>query len=706
MNGAALSWREALRPTPAQLDLALFIAKTLAAGFLALWLSMRFGLDRPATAMVTVFIVSQPQSGFVLAKSAYRAAGTLIGSAATLLLVALFSQQRELFIGAIALWVGACAMGAARFRDFKAYAFVLSGYTACLIGFPAALQAGAAFDIALSRVSEVMLGIVCAGLVADVVAPQRLAPALVALIRTRYGAFAELVAATLRDEIADRADAERRHARLAADIMQMESLRAAAFFEDAESRVRDARLQQLNADFMSALTSFHALERLLARLQAPEQAAVREALRARAAPLAEALAAPPRRAAEAAATLPALRGAMQAIEAAPAPAFDDDALRREFAGAVELLRQLGAEVIAYTRVYASLAAARMPEADENLLSGARFVPHADLPSAFVTGLRAALACVLVCSFWIASDWPDGANAVLNATVVCCLFAASPTPRLAIAQMIVGVLLAVVFGYVCALMVLPLADGFALLALALTPFLLFGLWLLAHAPAAGVGASFLIFFTTLVSPQNPPTHDPAFLINQGLSLAMGMAAGSLIFAVLLPAEGEVRLRRLRRALRRQIEHACTAPLRPALRRRFESHCRDLQAQIQATGGATPARIAATQNYALSVLDIGHAVIAARESLTGAEALRPWREALQPLLAAIVRVCARPDAATRGEVQQRLGALIAALDAADVHSPELRPSLRRVAAALQRVRGGLLDLARAFAGDARDGASDAA
>lgn len=690
VRSAAFSWRAVFTIGAAQRQQSLFILKTLLAGFLSLWLSMRFGLDKPATAMTTVFIVSQPQSGFVLAKSAYRAAGTLIGSAATLLLVMLFSQSRELFIGSVALWIGLCAMGAARFRDFKAYAFVLSGYTACMIGFPAALQTGAAFDIALSRVSEVLLGIACAGIVADVIAPQRLAPLLVALVRSRYRDFALLVADTLRGSDPEARNAKT-HAQLAADILQLESLRGAVFFEDAEARVRDSRLRQLNVDFMAALTTFHALERLLARLRDAHGEPVRGALTTIAAPLAQALADPPTMAAEAPRKIAPLHEAAQAIARAGTPAFDDPALRLEFVSGLELLRQLAAELIAYTRVYASLASLQIQDEDAKLISGARFTPHADLPSAFVTGLRAVLALVIVCAFWVASDWPDGPTAALNATVVCCLFAAAPTPRFAIRQMIVGIALSVALGLVCALLVLPQMDGFVLLMLALAPFLAFGLWLAAQPAAAGVGASFLIFFTTLVSPQNPPTHDPAFLLNQGFALILGMAVGSLCFSVLLPAEGEARLERLQQALRRQLRHACHASL-SGLRQRFQSQCRDLLLQIQATTGIAPARIEAAQNYGLSVLDIGHAISDARATITGSDALHEWRAALRPMLDAVVALCDDPSPATRAEIQGQLAALIARIDGACTPDSPARPALRRVIAALHRIRSGLLDLER--------------
>jgi len=62
-----------------------------------------FNLDQPYWALLTVFIVSQPlQSGQVLAKNLYRIIGTVIGAGVALLFVALFAQERVLFLGALA----------------------------------------------------------------------------------------------------------------------------------------------------------------------------------------------------------------------------------------------------------------------------------------------------------------------------------------------------------------------------------------------------------------------------------------------------------------------------------------------------------------------------------------------------------------------------------------------------------------------------
>ncbi len=71
--------------------------KVLIAAFLTLWLAMRLELPQPRTAMITVFIVMQPQSGQVFAKSFYRFLGTLAGSAVMVLLIALLRRTPNCF---------------------------------------------------------------------------------------------------------------------------------------------------------------------------------------------------------------------------------------------------------------------------------------------------------------------------------------------------------------------------------------------------------------------------------------------------------------------------------------------------------------------------------------------------------------------------------------------------------------------------------
>lgn len=53
---------------------------------------------------------------------------------------------------------GLCTFGSQYARNFAAYSFVLSGYTAAIVEIPGALDAGNAFYTATARVTEISLG--------------------------------------------------------------------------------------------------------------------------------------------------------------------------------------------------------------------------------------------------------------------------------------------------------------------------------------------------------------------------------------------------------------------------------------------------------------------------------------------------------------------------------------------------------------------
>src|ERR1700738_40434 len=109
----------------------IFAAKTTASGLVALLVAFTFNLDQPQWALLTVFIVSQPQeSGLVLAKSFYRLIGTLVGAAVARLLRWLSSRRSACCSSGRSRCGSASAPLARNTREtFTAYGFVLSGYT-------------------------------------------------------------------------------------------------------------------------------------------------------------------------------------------------------------------------------------------------------------------------------------------------------------------------------------------------------------------------------------------------------------------------------------------------------------------------------------------------------------------------------------------------------------------------------------------------
>src|SRR6202048_3520171 len=150
----------------------IFSLKTFGAALLALYLAFWLGLDQPKWALMTVFIVSQPDSGFVLAKAFFRLLGTIAGTLVSMAQILALSQYGDLFLASIAAWIGLCNFAARAVRNFNSYGFLLAGYTAAIIGIPAALNPGGAYPLILARFTEIVLGIACAGVMSRLVLPR------------------------------------------------------------------------------------------------------------------------------------------------------------------------------------------------------------------------------------------------------------------------------------------------------------------------------------------------------------------------------------------------------------------------------------------------------------------------------------------------------------------------------------------------------
>jgi hypothetical protein len=159
----------------------LFGLRLWASVSLALYVAFSLELDNPVWAGTSAAIVCQPHLGASLRKGWYR---MIVGAIAIVVLTACFPQDRALFLGGLALWGGASALAATLLRNFVSYSAALAGYTAAivgsdLLGATGGVNANAAFLLAVSRGSEIIIGIVCAGIVLAATdlgdAPRRLA---------------------------------------------------------------------------------------------------------------------------------------------------------------------------------------------------------------------------------------------------------------------------------------------------------------------------------------------------------------------------------------------------------------------------------------------------------------------------------------------------------------------------------------------------
>jgi len=675
----------------------LFAFKTTLAALLALWISFRFQLTQPVTAVVTVFLLMQPQSGPVLTKSIYRILGTFSGAYFCLTLFSLFPQQRILFLTGLSVWIGLCTAGATLYRNFICYAFVLAGYTAAMVGMTNVANPYGFFDYAVGRCSEVMVGIICSGLVSDLLFPQSVRPAIHATLKQAYAQFTGFTHLVLSDR--GRGQGSRpQFLRFINLALTIEAFRCSAYWEAAPLRKRQLGLRRLNADFMGMTTAAYSLKQLIDRLakSGSQAGALLDTLFAE-------LDTTMVQFADTELSLPMARSAVRQLKC-----FDDgipsravellggagiesqDAAALDMETGIALLRRLTGKWQDFLDQYQTIL---QPKQEIDEIRRTHFSPRTDPLIALLNGIRAALAVFLVALFWIATGWPYGNYAVMMVAIACSLFAPIPAPIMAINMGLYGGCVALPIAFVCKFFLMPSVNGFPLLCAILGPILLLSAWLMGLSKKTMmVGLGFLCMFCFMIAPNNSMVYEPIKMVNFGLSQVCGQAAASVMFALFFPVNSPWLKRRIPKMLRHQIVIACTMPL-PQLGARFESGTRDIMQRIAATGNEANYYDRTSIDWMFIVLEIGRAVIHLRR-----DGERLQQENLQQALGKILLLLAELfDHPTRKQCQLVLNAVDQAIDAVrstaqgqDQQSDVLVPIL----ASLHSIRITLLDSETVF------------
>lgn len=668
----------------------IFVARSAFAAFLALWIAFRLGLDSPGTAMTTTFILALPSSGMVLEKAFYRLLGTVVGCSAALLLIAWFPQQAPLLLAGLALWVGLCTAGAAMHRNQQSYSFVLAGYTACMIAVPALEHPAAVFAAAVTRATEVGLGVIVAAVVHDVLFPRAHGRQVQRTVQASYDSFLAFCRQVLDGQLTP-AQAELTHLRFAADIAALESGRTAAFFETGHARGHTRQLHAFNGAFMAALTTFYTLHRLRHRadpaspvpvLAAPLHAVLADALDGRNGAALEQLPA---------ALAPAAAAARAALAAhtglARGTVIDAET-------AIELAERCAAQLAAFATLYRGLARKERQQVSDPRAYAPKTPPGIVLAS----GARAAFALLAAATLWYWLAWGQLATSLVMTTVFCALASGSPRPTAMVKQVLTGFLLATPLTFATEFLLVIRAGDFAMLVLAALPLFALALWLMTDPRRAGIGIGMAMFSSQFVAPVNLMRYDAMGMVNGMLAQIAGVLLAWAIFAVLLPGHTMGNREHVRAALWREAVAACRRRLGrhdgARLRHRFDNRVRDLLSQLNAAAGPTPpAATRAVVREGLTLLELGHAVIALRV-LLAASMGGPVPAALRTVLARLAAYLRAPVAGMNAAAVTALldaGTAIRTALADGRCDPARAARLRAALADLHAIHTSLLDQA---------------
>ncbi len=510
-----------------------FSLKSFAAAMLALYIAFSMDLPRPFWAMLTAYIVAHPFSGAVRSKAIYRVMGTVLGSVVTLLLVPNLVNSPELLLLALALWISLCIYLSLLDRTPRSYTFLLAGYTCALIGFPSVSMPGAIFDVALARVEEITLGIVCATLIHSLILPVPVGPNLL----TRIDDARNKAKTWILDVLTSTKDSDNDRRKMAGTISELRLLATHLPFDTSRLRWASGLVNGLCDQLALALPLLYAIEdRKLALGELPPEW---QALLNRIAAWLEA------------GTHAAQADALYAEITAITPKANAQSTWQDV-----LLINLGTRLTALIKCCSNAAEIRRAmdqsssvlstDVEKILIKTGTEKLHQDRSVAFRSALTAFFAITLSGAFWIASAWPSGMMAPVMAAVACSLFATLDNPAPAIKATFILSVVTIPLSAFYLLVALPATHSFGMLAMLMFPvFFILGIFMMRPASAFPALMTTLVLASTLALQDTAMADMNTFLNNKFGELA-GIASALIVTGMIRSLSGEWIIDRLLRA----------------------------------------------------------------------------------------------------------------------------------------------------------------
>nr|WP_315597993.1 FUSC family protein [uncultured Cupriavidus sp.] len=533
----------------------LFSLKAFAAAMLALYIALSFGLPRPYWAMATVYFVSNPLTGATRSKAAYRVAGTILGATAAVITVPQLVNMPIVLMGAIAVWIMVLVYLSLLQRSPRSYVFLLAAYTLPIVALPAVMQPADIFDIAVARIEEIVIGIVCASLVGAIVFPAKVAPAL----RERARAWLDDATTWASDIVAGNPRATASRHRLAADMLALDQLIVQLSF-DAESRHAVDHARALRARMSRLMPVLSGLESVL---QASRQRAGH--------------------------TLP------QAALTETA-----DWLQAQHARLLQSCTVLQQGIGDGPPAVKSLPANEQTEAASL---------HHDHAMLLFGAVSAGLAVFCAGLLWIFSGWEDGGGPVAVSAIACCFFATIDEPRPVARSFVRWATVCLLISSFYLFLVVPHAQTFeTLTGLLAVPYL--GIGMLITRPGFNLIAM-LLSVNTASFANVQSVYDANFigLFNTSLANAAAMLFAPLWAMLARPFGAHVAAHRLIRASWQDLARAATW-------RAADTHTRvgarmfDRLGQLMPRLGASRGRIASD---GFTELQIGYCTLALQRAM---------------------------------------------------------------------------------------------
>lgn len=593
---------------------------------LSLWLAFYLELDNAYWVFINVAILIQPLPGFLVVRGFARLAGTFVAACVAILLIALFAQSYTLFSIAMIGWVAAMVFCASLFRNNLSYGFVLAGYVTVIVGVRAMSDPATVFSVAVARAAETALAAVVAAFVSVVLAPSVTARKY---FQARVDAFKAIgrqfrVLNRSPEELAEEVDPNTPHPQLHALVektLTLEQTRQYARFDAPGFAEYDRLARRLDYELLSIVSAMASLQVYLGKLGSRVDRGPLKALD------------------HAAKLLEADPGNAREIKRAFGDAYNDVLAQARGGGEAQRRRRSLVDWVVISRVLDLANRLRAAVIKHGLLisergAGSRnpsrrneFSTAVPLRESVKVTIRAAAAMSAGALIWATHREPALSGTMVLLSVLTTLFALSDNPSKGARGFGIGGLCAGVSAFVVNFLILPHATDFAMMLLAIMPFVFVAGLAMATPSLALIGRVGLVIFALLVHPANGSRQDFVSFFETFLGAELAVILALVAFALVLPVDPRALLRDRLSGIFGELADGFTEP-----RERFETRVYDRLIKLPVAADRGEFHISARQ-AAFAAVNMGVEARSLRVLADRAEFCNDTRVAIHDMLAGL-------------------------------------------------------------------------
>ncbi|MBL0708602.1 MAG: FUSC family protein [Sulfurimonas sp.] len=592
-----------------------YVVKVVLSALVAMYIAILFNLPSPQTAMLSVFIVVQPQSGLVFLKSYYRFIGTLIGAVVAVVLMSAFSQDRVWFIFFLTIWIAFCTAGGFKYRNFASYGFVLSGYTVLIITLPTLYDPQLTFLYAIDRVSEISVGLISASVISEVIFPLKISNSLRVNERERFKKLFQTLA--FSDNIFNLEKLEETHSGFTQEILAPHAIRINSALESGMSKEEIEYYEQLNSEFMHLSTSFHSLRTIFYNFGQTTPKYLNEALISLYAPIEKVLQKYSDRVIKHENITYIIKDLgvakeeiIQKISDQNDEVFDERYKTIEF-----LIQRVLNELMVYLHTYEIYHSINKPKVSKKRSSAYKFKTHSDTMLILLAVARGGSVLLVSMFLWIASGWDFAQFSVLFAVASTIIFSSipSPTPLMILKGFFVGMLVSMVVTYAYSFYLIPLyGTNIVTLSILLIPVLAYGGWSTYKPQRVPIGFGFIAVMFMLFHIDLSYDMDIIAYFDLCFASLLGLLIAGIAYIVFDSYSSVLMTKRISKLFRGKVSALCSKEPETS-RVEFESIGLDLVQQLSSHGQLKADDNKKVFQWLLLGIEVGRAIIHIKKRL---------------------------------------------------------------------------------------------